>query len=75
MNNRKPNRSHNRIVFECYKAMKKAEAENDTDKLLSVMRRYGKKTREDAIEMLKEDAAEKLGMTKEEFEKQLEEDK
>lgn len=62
-------RSHNRIVFECYMALKKAEAENDSDKMLRIMHRYGRKTREDAIRRLEEDSAEKLGMSYEEFDK------
>jgi DNA-binding FadR family transcriptional regulator len=64
-------RSHNRVVFECYQAIKKAEESNDTDKLLRVMSRYGKKTRDDAIKMLEEDAAERCGMSYEEYHKEV----
>lgn len=75
MNETRTRRSHNRIVFECYQAIKKAEAENDTDKLLNAMRRYGKKTREEAYKMLIEKAAEEKGMTIWEYTKWLNEDK
>lgn len=64
-------RSHNRIVFECYKALKEAEKENDSDKMLRVMRRYGRKTREDAIRRLEEEAAERMGMSYEEYDKEI----
>lgn len=67
-------RSHNRIVFECYMALKKAEAENDCDKMLRIMHRYGRKTREDAIRRLEEDSAEKLGMSYEEYDKMIKEE-
>ena len=56
-------------------SIKKAEAENDTDKLLNAMRRYGKKTREEACRMLIEKAAEEKGMTIWEYTKWLNEDK
>lgn len=71
---RKTNRNHNRIVLECYMAIKKASAENDSDKLVKVMGRYGKKTREDAIQMMKEEHAKDMGMTMEEYEAWLKED-
>ncbi len=67
-------RSHNRIVLECYMAIKKASDENDTDKLLKVMSRYGKKTREDALQMMKEEHAKDMGMTMDEYEAWLKED-
>lgn len=67
-------RSHNRIVFECYMALKKAEAENDSDKMLRIMHRYGRKTREDAIRRLEEDSAERLGMSYEEYDKMIKEE-
>ena len=67
-------RSHNRIVLECYMAIKEANKENDTDKLVRVMIRYGKKTREDAIQMMKEEHAKDMGMTMEEYEKWFNED-
>lgn len=72
MNNQR--RSHNRIVLECYMAIKKASDENDSDKLLKVMSRYGKKTRDDAIQMMREEHAKDMGMTVEEYEKWLNED-
>lgn len=67
-NNRK---SHNRIVFECYTQLK-----NDVDmkRTTTILRRYGKETREQALKMLREDAAKKRGMTLEEYEKWLLED-
>lgn len=68
-------RSHNRIVFECYMAIKKASNENDTDKLIRVMGRYGRKTREEAYHMLIEEAAKEKGMTVWEYTKWLNEDK
>jgi hypothetical protein len=55
-------------------AIKKASDENDNDKLIKVMRRYGKKTRDDAIQMMKEEHAKDMGMTMEEYEKWLNED-
>lgn len=64
-------RSHNRIVFECYMAIKKASNENDTDKLIRVMSRYGRKTREEAYHMLIEEAAKEKGMTVWEYAKWL----
>lgn len=74
MNQRKPNRSHQRIVFECKMAIKKAEQENDSDKLLRVMSRYGRKTVDEAVQEINEDHAKELGMTMEEYEKWLNED-
>lgn len=64
-------RSHNRVVFECYQAIKKAEESNDTDKLLRVMSRYGRQTRDDAIKMLEEEAAERCGKSYEEYHKEV----
>lgn len=69
--NTRTRKSHNRVVFECYQAIKKAEDSNDTDRLLRVMSRYGKKTREDAIRMLEEETAEHFGMGYEEFHKEI----
>lgn len=74
MNQRKPNRSHRRIVLECKTAIKKAEHENDPDKLLRVMRRYGRKTVDEAVREINEDHARDMGMTMEEYEKWLNED-
>lgn len=71
---RKPNRNHNKIVLECYLAIKKVEKENNPDKLVRVMGRYGRKTREDAIQMMKEEHAKDMGMTMEEYEAWLKED-
>lgn len=70
-NTQRTRRSHNRVVFECYQAIKKAEESNDTDKLLRVMSRYGKQTRDDAIKMLEEEAAERRGMSYEEYHKEV----
>lgn len=67
-------RNHNRIVLECYMATKKSNEENDSDKLIKVMSRYGKKTREDALQMMKEEHAKDMGMTMEEYEEWLKED-
>lgn len=64
-------RSHNRVVFECYQAIRKAEESNDTDKLLRVMSRYGRQTRDDAIKMLEEEAAERCGKSYEEYHKEV----
>lgn len=75
MNERKANRTHQRIVIECFVALKKAEEENDFDKEMRIMSRYGRKTLNDAVEMLKDYKAEKLGMTREEFDKWVESDK
>lgn len=74
MNQRKPNRSHRRIVFECKTAIKKASDENDSDKLLRVMSRYGRKTVDEAVREINEDNARDMGMTMEEYEKWLNED-
>lgn len=60
-NNRK---SHARKVFECYMDIK-------NDKSFA---KYGKKTREDAWKMYKEEEAKKLGMTLEEFEQWVKEE-
>ena len=53
----KPRQSHNRIVLNCY-----LELKNDKDgkRLMTIMRKYGRKTRDEAITMLKQDAAEKM---------------
>lgn len=67
-------RSHNRIVLECYMAIKKASKEVDADKLIRVMGRYGRKTREEAYRMLIEEEAKKRGMTIWEYTKWLNED-
>lgn len=55
-------------------AIKKASNENDSDKLLKAMSRYGKKTRDDALQMMREEHAKDMGMTVEEYEKWLNED-
>lgn len=67
MKERKANRSHARIVFECAMSMRKAERENDFDKELNIMKRYGRKTVNEAIELLNDWRAEEMGMTREEF--------
>lgn len=72
MNNQR--RSHNRIVLECKMAIKKASDENDSDKLLRVMSRYGRKTVDEAVREINEDHAKDMGMTMEEYEKWLNED-
>lgn len=74
MNERKPNRSHRRIVFECKMAIKKASEEADSDKMLKVMSRYGRKTVDDAVREINEEHAKEMGMTMEEFEAWLKED-
>ena len=66
----KNRRSHRRVIVDCYLELKN----DDGSRMLTIMRKYGKKTREAAIQMLKEDAAEKCGMTLEEFEKSLAEE-
>lgn len=60
-------RSHQRIVFECKQAIEKAGSENNPDKLLRVMRRYGRKTREEAMLWINQDKAKAMGMTMEEY--------
>ena len=67
-------RSHARIVFECKMAIKKAQYEADSDKLLRVMSRYGRKTVDEAVQEINEDHAKEMGMTMEEFEAWLKED-
>ena len=42
-------RSHARIVFECKTAIEKAQNEADSDKIIRVMSRYGRKTVDDAV--------------------------
>ena len=49
------NRAHHLIVKECYTALKYA------DDPTPILRRYGKKTRNEAMEMLKNDYEEKYG--------------
>ena len=68
MNNRKPNRTHNRIVLECYLELKRSENPE------KVFARYGRKTGNEAFQMLKEEHAEKRGLTMEEYEAWLKED-
>jgi len=58
-------KSHNRKVLECFLELKN----DDGSRLLTIMRKYGRKTREEAIEKLYEYNAEKLGMTIEEYKK------
>lgn len=70
----KTRRSHRRIVLECKMAIKKASDENDSDKLLRVMSRYGRKTVDEAVREINEDHAKDMGMTMEEYEKWLNED-
>jgi hypothetical protein len=55
-------------------AIKKASDENDPDKLLRVMSRYGRKTVDEAVQEINEDHAKDMGMTMEEYEKWLNED-
>ena len=61
-------RSHNRIVLECYMALKRS------DNPEKVFARYGRKTGNEAFQMLKEEHAKKMGMTMEEYEAWLKED-
>ena len=68
MKERKANRSHNRIVLECYMELKRSE---NSEKVLA---RYGRKTRNEAIQMLKEEHAKDMGMTMEEYEEWLKSD-
>ena len=65
MNQRKANRNHSRIVFECYMELRKNE--HDIDKYMNVLKRYGRKTKEEAIQRLNEEHAKDLGMTMEEY--------
>jgi len=65
---RNQKRGHNRIVAECYMELKRSE---NPEKVLT---RYGRKTRQEAIQMLKEEHAKKMGMTMEEYEAWLKED-
>ena len=60
-NNRK---SHARKVIECYLDMKNGKSFSN----------YGKKTRDDAWKMYKEEEAKKLGMTLEELEQWIKEE-
>ncbi len=48
-------RSHNKVVLECYQALK------HSDNPYSVLRRYGKKTRDEAVAMCNEDYKELTG--------------
>lgn len=57
----KERKTHQKVVTECYLAIKKADEENDTDKLLRVMSRYGKKTRDEALARLKNEFKAKYG--------------
>lgn len=68
MKERKANRSHNRIVLECYMELKRSENPE------KVFARYGRKTGNEAFQMLKEEHAQELGMTREEYEAWLKED-
>lgn len=68
MKERKANRSHARIVFECYMELKRSENPE------KVFARYGRKTGDEAFQMLKEEHAKEMGMTMEQFEKWLNED-
>lgn len=68
MNNRQPKRSHTRIVFECYMELKRSENPE------KVFARYGRKTGNEAFQMLKEEHAKDMGMTIEEYEAWLKED-
>ena len=72
MKERNANRSHARIVFECKMAIKKCD-ENNGD-ICAVLRRYGKATREQALYEIKEEHAQKLGMTMDEYEELLKSD-
>lgn len=64
MNNTTTRKSHARKVFECYMVIKNGKSTSQ----------FGRKTREDAFRMYKEEKAKELGMTMEEFEKWLNED-
>jgi len=70
----KTRKSHAGVVVDCLLAIKKAERSNDTDKLLKVMSRYGRKTLDDAMRMYNEEKAKEMGMTMEEFNNWLKED-
>lgn len=70
----KTRRSHQRIVFECKMAIEKVSNENDPDKLLKVMSRYGRKTVDEAVLWINQDRAKEMGMTMEEYQKWLNED-
>ena len=74
MKERNANRSHNRIVLECYFAIRKADEENDSEKLIRIMNRYGRQTLNDATKMIHEENAKKFGMTLEEYEEMLKND-
>lgn len=67
MTTTKTRRPHALIVFEAFMAIRNAEKEADSDKLLRVMSRYGRKTLDDAMDMLNDYHAEQLGMTREQF--------
>ena len=68
MKPRNAKRPHARIVFECYMELKRSE---NPDKVFA---RYGRKTGNEAFQMLKEEHAQKMGMTMEEYEAWLKED-
>lgn len=70
----KMKRTHARIVTECYLAIKKAEKDNNTDKLLNTMKRYGRKTLDDAMTMYNQEKAKEMGMTMDKFNKWLKEE-
>lgn len=74
MTTTKTRRSHAQIVFEAFMAIRNAEKEADSDKLLRVMSRYGRKTLDDAMDMLNDYHAEQLGMTREQFNEWLKEE-
>ena len=74
MTTTKTRRSHARIVFEAFMAIRNAEKDADSDKLLRVMSRYGRKTLDDAMDMLNDYHAEQLGMTREQFNEWLKEE-
>jgi len=63
----KMKRSHQRIVFECKQDIEKASNSNEPDKLLRVMRRYGRKTVDEAVLWINQDKAAAMGMTMDEY--------
>lgn len=67
-------RTHQKIVTECAIALYNAGKEGDIEKYMNILNRYGKKTREEAIQMNHERRANEMGMTLEEYKAWLESD-
>lgn len=72
MKERNANRSHARMVFECKMAIKKCDEKGGD--IVKTLSRFGKATREQALYEIKEEHAQKLGMTMEEYEEWLKSD-